>query len=250
MPPKKVGYKKQAKKAYSRKSAPVKVSKSVQAYVKKAIHVQAENRIADPLVQSNIVIQPMNIGTWGSLFNLSDVWLTQQGSAQGERSGNSISPMKWRIRGAMFSAPTSLIPMVVRMFIFRRVDGYTLPNLAGVLPVDFFQNGNLAIPPQQTMADTFRYVNKDKYKVYTSKIFKVGVSNTAGYHNNDFGIVNTFDIDLMKGNKHKIKFNDASSIPENQGLYMAFTACRVNDSAIAINDLRLVYDVYGEYEDL
>jgi len=243
---------KKTKKVTTRKGKKAKttVSSSVKAYVKKALHVQAENKQCDPITYSNLAIIPMTSLGFGTYITLSDVWLTGQGVEQGNRVGNLITPVKWSIKGALFCAPNTTIPMLVRMYIFKMVSGYQLPSYGGALPTDFFQSGSFTNSPNNTISDNFKTVNKDKYKVYKSQIFKVGVSSTANYQNNDFKILNLFKYDLLKYQNHKIKFNDNNSLPENAGLYMGFTACDMDDSPITSSSLRIAYELSGEYEDI
>lgn len=225
------------------------VKASMRGVVRKAIRATTENKVTDPLVQSNAPIIPMTALGFGTFIVLSDIFLTGQGPEQGNRIGNSITPVKWTMKGALFCAPTSTIPMLVRVYIFKMVDGYQLPSTGGAVPSDFFQSGSFTSAPNNTISDNFKAINKDKYKVYKSEVFKVGVSSTANYQNNDFKILNTFNYNLLKYQNHKFKFNDANTIPQNAGLYMAFTCCDMDDTPIQPNALRIAYEINGEYED-
>lgn len=249
-------FKKSPVKKYSKR--PVKKARIypmpsiVKQYIKKAISRNAENKSANPVIQSNASIVPMSSTTWGNMVTLSAVWENvTQGTGQSGRVGNKIKPVYWNIKGSIQFNVSVTGTAIVKMFVFKSLTTFKSPGDGGALPVDFFQTGNTVTSPSQNLADLYRRVNKDKYKVYTTRMFKIGQSaaSTAS-SNNDFSAMRFFNINLLKYQKHIISYNDSSFEPINSGLFLGFVACSVNDAAISANTLKISYDITGNYEDM
>jgi len=235
---------------------PVKKARSypvpsiVKQYVKRAIRRDNENKIPNSLTATNSSVLPMTSTSWGSIISLSDVWSINQGTGQANRLGNAIRPVMWNMKGSLYvNSVSGLFPSIIKMFVFKLVQGYQGPATGGALPSDFFQNGNSAVAPTNTIADMYRNVNTDKYKVYTTRTFKIGPSSLSGTTNNDFDFFKMFSFNLLKYQKHIVKYVDAGTTPTNSGLYLAFVACTTNDIALSGNDLKISYDVTAKFED-
>lgn len=194
-----------------------------------------------------------------------------QGAAQQQRIGNQIRLKRWIIKG-LLHPPSN----VSQTFLANTFQGYvtiyfgrllTNEELTNTL-TDLYENGNSSQTPAGTMAQIFKTINKDKYKVYYQKTFKlapamtqpsVGQSSTL-LANNDFSLVRTFGFDVTKYicKNSIIKYNDSNNDPNNAmirqlGIWATWQPA-VGDIGSAINvDTSSYYNItiqsYAEYED-
>lgn len=231
---------------------------AIKSIVRREVHNNIENKQAAPMIFPNVLTQQMSSTTWGTLINLSNVWLINQGTGQGDRVGNSIKPLYWNIRGFLHYIDPSQKPCLVRLYVFKLKSGFASPSSGGALPTDFFQVGNTTTAPQGNMVDIVRQVNKDKYTVYTSRVFKMGPAVTSSVPgssggvtaaNNDFHSARYFNINLIKYQSQKIKYNDSVGSPINSGLYVAFVAAPADGTTGGVSMPLISYDVIGSYED-
>lgn len=261
VPRSKVNNKKYMKKAYAKKMKSVpKVSLSTKKYVKKMLHKNIENKVAPYITYNDTVITPItNTVSWGTLINLSAVWTLSQGTGEGNRLGNKVTPVKWAIRGYINNTGQNCIPGVVKMFIFKLKGSYDNPNL-GAGPVDFFQNGNSSTGPTNNQHDMLREINTNKFQVYATKSFKIGsaaaVIGTAPIaSNNDFKCLREFRINVLKYQKpsHLIYDDAGTNVPVNTGLYICFAFAPYDGStktSFSGGDMpQITYDIMAQYED-
>lgn len=170
-----------------------------------------------------------------------------QGVGDGYRVGNRIKIHKLRLKGLMCPTPYSVgnnpapEPCMVRMWLMYDKEN---PNIIPSPTADFIQFGNTSQPLQGTMQDMVSKVNTDRWVVKYEKLFKVGFATYGGtgttaafqsFTNNDFKLVNEFDIDLTDMVPKTYVFDDNTSIPETRGLFMVFEAVPVNGIAPATN---------------
>lgn len=221
------------RKQYKRKVVVASVSPVVKSYVKRMLSVRAEDKIAPNVSQPITTITPMT-ATLTQSINLANVWNLTQGSQQGNRIGNSVSPKSWRIKG-FFSASNftgaSAVPYIIKLYIVRLKNGFQTPSSS----VNFYQNGNSSIAPAGNFNDMLKSVNLDVFTLYTTRTFKVGpaayVSSNGASTNNDFKLLCPFNINLLKYQNHQMKYSDsATANPTNSGLYMVYTACLADGS--------------------
>lgn len=172
-----------------------------------------------------------------------------QGVGDGYRVGNRIKIHKLRLKGLLTPTPYSVgnnpapEPCMVRMWLLYDKENPTIiPQPAG----DFIQFGNTSQALQSNMQDMVSRVNTDRWVVKYEKLFKVGFATyggtgtTAAYQsftNNDFKLVNEFDLDLTDMVPKTYVFDDNTSIPETRGLFMAFEVVPVNGIAPATNNI-------------
>jgi len=150
-----------------------------------------------------------------------------QGTAQGNRIGNSIRLKRWVLKGTIHPgqevnvSPTTTNYLryshqgYAMVYLLKRTDGEAIDTeLPGL-----FQNGNASYAAAGTYLDHMLPINKDKYKVYASRKFKLGPSspisasstdNNIMLNNNDFKLVADFGFDITRfvGKNAMIKYND------------------------------------------
>lgn len=199
------------------------------------------------------------------LFTLS------QGAAQQQRIGNQIRLKKWIIRGLIHPSPN-----VLETHLANTTQGYVTIYFGRLLSneelvnslTDLYENGNSSQTPAGTMAQIFKTINKDKYKVYYKKTFKVAPSaiqagNTGQpallLANNDFSLVKTFGFDVCKYicKNAVIKYNDSNNDPNNSiirqlGIWATWQPAFGDIGVVSTNN-NSYYDItiqsYAEYED-
>jgi len=194
-----------------------------------------------------------------------------QGVNQQQRVGNTIKLKRWVIKGLI--QPSTQIfedpPVVLANTNIGYVDvffGRLLNNASAIEPElpDLYQAGAQAITPNATAGTILFPLNKDKYKIYWRKRFKMGSlfpdPTVTAQANNDFSLTRTFGFDVTKyilKNKH-IKYEDGDTNPnddmiENLTLFATFYPAIGNVSVA--QDLgtpsyyTLNVQTYAEFED-
>lgn len=251
----------------SRGSKLSKVPKSVKAYVKRQINTKAELKHAAPLVRNNLPISAYGIVNPHQLTceDLNTVFTIPQGTADGQRIGDKIRVKSLSLKGYVNLDSSRANnegylknPMYVKMFVGRRVNTTSNPNTYGTTGfADFLQAGPTAQAPQNLPSDMYRYVNKEVYKIFATRIFKIGMSapsnNPADSNqwNNDFKFSKNFSISL---NKHidVVKYSDGGIEQQNVAFYCWFLVCWANGAqmdALQQPPLEWHYDLNCTYYD-
>lgn len=245
-----------------------RIAKVVKAYVKRAVRSTAELKHAAPLVRDNMAIRAYGLSGGPSQLTCEDittVFTIPQGTADGMRIGDKIRVKSLNIKGFINldssmadNATFKKNPMYVKMFVGRRVDTISNPNTITGGFSKFLAAGPVSTPPTNLPPDMYRYVNKELYRVYATRMFKIGssapsnVPNDSAQWNNDFKFSKHFSISL---NKHveTVKYSDAGTSPTNVGFYVWFLVCFANGSSIdpLTNNTPLEwhYDVNCTYYD-
>jgi len=171
--------------------------------------------------------------TASSYIDLTTVFNTiQQGTGQGDRIGNRITPTRFVFSGFMnFNADIggagdNSQPQYVKMFIFRMKNtvSATAPDMT-----KFFQYGSTSQAPTGYIQDIKNRVNLDDIVLYTTRLFKLSPSaipNTTGvigaaFTNNDYKLTQAFKIDLTKHIK-KAVYDDQTAQLKNHQMFCAF----------------------------
>lgn len=244
----KMARRKKAKRPANKK---VKVSPNIKAYVSRVLNRKLEDKHVANVSQPTTQISAMTT-TQLNPINLASIWTLSQGTGQGNRIGNVVHPKKWRIKGYFsqaFGAPSSS-PVIIKMYIYKLKSGFGVPGSS----LNFYQNGNNNIAPSGTFSDQLKNVNLDFYTLYTTRLFKIGsatqLGTTAGTGNNDFLNIKAFNINCLKYQKSAIKFSDTTGAPNNTGLYMSYTACYADGSAIGTGNIpNITWEIEGSFED-
>lgn len=251
-----------------RRAPKLRVGKAIKAYVKKAIHKQAELKVASPLTGQNQAIR--GYGFYGgptqlACYDITPVLTIPQGTGDGQRIGDRIKVKTLNIKGYVnldSSFANDAIyrknPMYVKMFVGRRIDTITDPNALTGGFSKFLQAGPVSSPPTNLPPDMYRYVNKELYRVFATRMFKIGVSapsnvpNDSAQWNNDFKFSKNFSVSLSK-HIDVVKYSDGGNVPSNVAFYVWFLVCFANGSAINNVDnntpLEWHYDVNCTYYD-
>ena len=131
------------------------------------------------------------------------------------------------------------------------------PQTAG----DFLQFGNASLGLQNQLYDHSMPINNDRYKVLTTRVFKVGYASFNGatggvplqgyFANNDFKLNCNFKVDLTKYAIKNVEFRDTATTPTTRGIFMMMQPVYANGSAIpsGVIPCKCVYMNSVVYED-
>lgn len=245
------------------------VSLAVKSYVKKQIHVNIENKIANfnpatvpfgnYLESTNLHMRP--------LLPYPGYNVISQGIGEGARIGNEIKLRKVTLNYVLRPLPYSATspgnpfpgPSEVEMFL-----GF-LKQAPGILPgtVDIgylYQGGNVSYAPSGGLVDLIADVNKDYWTIKKRWRHKMGYSQYTGtgsspavqYNsNNDFKLNVVKKMDITRLCPKTLKFNDADNLMQGQNLFMFFQSVSAGGSITtsAIQSCNLDYWVSITYED-
>ena len=177
------------------------------------------------------------VWTPGSTTNM---WRITQGVEVNQRVGNNIKIKKWILKGIVQPNPSfvgvapsnSSATAPIGNTTTGYIDiyfGRPLNNLAPppVQLTNFYQNGNVDITPISQNIENLYRVNKDLYKIYWHKRFKMGTGNAGTTttnlnfpQSNDFQMTRSFGFDITKyilKNK-QLKYDEVSSFPQQGDL--------------------------------
>jgi len=187
-----------------------------------------------------------------------------QGTGQGDRIGNKISPVSFVFSGFMNYNPDAVgagpnsQPQYVKMFIFRMKNtlSATEPDMT-----KFFQYGNTSQAPTGYIQDIKSRVNTDDIVVYATRLFKLAPSAlpslgtiAQAYTNNDYKLTQAFKIDLTKHCK-KVVYDDTTATIKNHQMFCAFVFGMNTCEAVATFDnekytpIQIAYNIECSYKD-
>lgn len=169
-----------------------------------------------------------------------------QGTGAGQRLGNQVRTKKLSFKGSLVCLPYDATfnpqpqPLMVKLWIFYdKTDPTVQPAVAS--NNDFFQNGNSAKGFQGDLTDQWSPVNTDRYRVLTTRSFKLGFASAANlgqvtsyqsFANNDYKLNCNFSLDLTKYYPKIVKFNDGLTAPTSRGLWAMFTYAPANGGVL------------------
>jgi len=197
-----------------------------------------------------------------------------QGVSEQARIGNQIKLKRWIIKGQVHpdaqATTNNNLPNTNCGYIdlyFGRLN--TNEEVNNLLP-NFLDNGSTSAAPTGAQNQIFKPVNKDAYKIYYHKRFKMSPSSPQTgypqgqppYNNNDFALVKTFGFDVCKYicKNAVVKFDDSSTTPQNEmirrlALWATWTPA-IGNMGIPTQPTALTrhfYEIsimsYAEYED-
>lgn len=244
------------------------VSKVVKAYVKKQINTKAELKWATPATANNLEIQPYGIANpnGSTHFSFTPMFQTiTQGTGNGQRVGDTIRVKSLTLQGFVNFDPshygdTSYMknPVYLKMIIYRRKDNVIDPCNYGTTGIsDLLLNGAVSTHPQNLPTDMSRRFNTDVYKIYATRLFKLGNAapsdspNETGQYNNDFSLSTRFSVSLSK-HVDKVKFNESGGVPTNVAFHVAFLLCFANGYTPSSGQkpcVEIHYDMNCSYHD-
>lgn len=155
------------------------------------------------------------------------------GVQQNQRVGNRVRMKSSYISGIFYTQQQNATynptpkPVEVLCMIYRKIGG---GNTIDTTMSGFFQNGGGTTTPTGSLIDLTLPVNKDAYKVYYRRVFKIGPADNTGtgssiglqyFANNDYKRNQRFFIPLTKYLDKNIRFNDSNNNCQNDVVYMA-----------------------------
>jgi len=257
-----------------------KVNKSIRTMVKKEISKNIENKITTNASTEQSVLT-INYDSTSAKYifdyiswspeNDGNVLELEQGTAQNQRIGNTIKLKRWIVKGSVYYDPNAISTNQPEYFPQQQgyVDIYfgRQLNMANVIPstlLDLYQNGGTTFTPGGAILERTYSINKEEYKIYWHKRYKIGTASTTGeWSNNDYKLNHEFGFDICKlVCKNKIlKYSDSSNVTEDQlvnslTLFATFTMPNQNVKTTYTEDTNFYYSPvkisatsYAEYED-
>lgn len=223
-----------------------KVPATVRAYVKSALTRSLEIKKSF-LIANQITYKPQI--DVGSVQNLLPGVV--QGTGQASRVGNSIGIKKATVRGVInnFALGAGGSPTYVDLYIFKSVASNTITTMA-----DFLQIGSSSANYDgdlQPYSGLLR-INEDQYKLCIHERFMVynpGNTQAVAYA----AAINpsaTFVFDITPFMKKTLMFNDGTSIPTNDSLYMCLGSTQTDGGNLAgANSGEVTWVVEIDYTD-
>jgi len=270
---------KKGKKQVKVRPPPKKGGMTFAKKVNQIIARNVENKITTSYNDQSSVVSTSATGTfqWYLLNNWNvKLFTISQGTTVQSRIGNQIKLKRWVIQGqiapyqaSLEVAPTTLLPSsmtgTIDIYFGRLLNNNEISNSLTAL----FENGNSSADPAGSQAQIFRKVNKDEYKIYYHKRFKMSPANTAilplntaiSMANNDYSLTRTFGFDVCKYicKNSVIKYNDTDNDPNHDmirrlALFATYTPA-VGDLekgasyANKVSFYKINLQAYAEYED-
>jgi len=208
-------------------------SKSLRTAIQKAIYRNQETKTFGTSA-NNLALSVYTPATQTmTVYNCTDVLSgISQSAGEGGRIGNKINVTKCYLKGFLniFGTPVTT-NIYVRMIVLRVKQDLQTPN--GTLSL-LYQFGNNSLPPDGTLRDMMRPINRDYFTVFHDKQVLLG-SNDAVTSvlpmNNSIGSYR-FSFDLTKALGGTVIYSDGASLPTNKACYLLFVPCNANGSAI------------------
>lgn len=254
---------KSVKRMRTKSRMPKVVSTVLKRYVKSAIKRNSETKFPLPLSANNVGIGPYNAtSALLTTIDLTNVFDIAQGTGQGGRIGDEITPTKLSFKGyinlqyqTVVADTTTLVqkPMYVKMVIGRQKNTMAQPANYSNL----FQAGSTVAAPSNMPTDMLLNFNKDSYVIYATRVFKIGnskpdvIANTDNSSNNDFSLARMFNINLIK-HVPRLKYSDANDYPTNFGIYAWFLICAADGSIFGATNYpapEIHYTVEAAFKD-
>lgn len=277
----KKSYRKATRKGKSKPKTKVSTklqNKTVRSIVKKEIANNIENKMTINVDYTGSVLTIQtdasnNISYNYGIFNpvTQGLFGITQGVQQNQRIGNKIKLKRWIVKGSIYMDPvveTSLCfpqqQCYVNLYLGRKnnltedVDT-TLENL--------YQNGPSANNPQGLIMERLYSINKDEYKIYWHRRYKIGQASGAStafvLGNNDYILNKEFGLDICRYvcKNSVLKYDDANTVVENallSSLTMFCTITMANHDVTTqgiqaeqtfYSPVRWEMSSYAEYED-
>lgn len=216
------------------------VSASVKSYIKRAIHVQIENKsiqINPGALSFGNVLESPDFNAY-PMLPCSTFWTIPQGTGQGARVGNQIKTRKcylnYVIRPLPYDAGTNPNPnpSMVRLML-----GY-VKNTPSFAPISgdisqLFDAGSTSVGPVGSLKDLISVYNTDYWTIKKSWTHKLGYANNSGtgslaasqfFANNDFNLNVMKRMDITQYVAKTCVFNDTSATTNTKNLFFMFYA--------------------------
>jgi hypothetical protein len=153
-----------------------------------------------------------------------------QGTAQNNRVGNQIKVKRWVLKGTVHPSQDANVSPTTTQYLRYSYQGYAMvyllkrtngEDIDTELP-GLYQNGSSSYAAAGTYLDHMLPINKDRYKVYATRKFKLGpaapisassTDNNIMMYNNDYKLVGDFGFDITRfvGKNAIIKYSDGTT---------------------------------------
>lgn len=191
-----------------------------------------------------------------------------QSLGQGGRVGNRIKIKNLRIEGVLYprgysaTNNTTPTPTTVKFYFFYdKEEPQAIPTPQ--VSADILQFGSSTIAFQNTLFDHAMPINKDRYRLLTTRTLKVGWAEYGGtgatgsqplqgnLTNNDFKLNAKLKVNLTKYCVKNCVFRDNASNPTTRGIYMMAVPQWANGTSIPSTQIpaRMSYMMTVDYED-
>lgn len=238
------------------------VSQRVKSYVKREIHRNIENK----MVTTYGANQPLTNGS-ATTTTMPLILGMLQGGEASKRIGNQIKVVRGQLKIVFNLLPWNATsnpnppPVWVKLWVVRDLkNGGQLSSMDGTAWGKLFRTGNASVGFQGTPIDMCFDINKDQFRVLTTKTFRLGVASAymsnipisqyAYFDNAPASKQITFN--YAKYCKKQLKFDDANSQwAVNENLYLVMQAVPVDGTQNAVNTALVEYHYVNtmEFED-
>lgn len=230
-------YRRRARKYIRRRTYRKKtVSPRIKKYVKNQIHRNIENKLhMNYAANQSVTTNDVNTMTWPLITSLG------QSSDVSARVGNDIRVVKGIYRVCVNLLPYNettnafVNPYWVKCWVVKDLkNAGQLATMDSTAFSNFFRGNGVGLGFQSNTLDTTLDVNKDKFRVLYSKMFKLGTAghttgsdNSGGWFDNS-PIAKHLTINWGKWCKKQLKFNDGTSYCQNDNLYFVIQCVPCN----------------------
>lgn len=240
------------KRFYKPRAKMAKKKSGLRRLVRREVARMAENKTTEVNLASIPVYQGITTSTavYSLIPNIS------QGTTQATRIGNRIRIRKATLRMSITinNLGATSAPTYVDLYIFKYKPqkGYSSGALPSTAMDNFLQSGSTSIPYTGGISDYLRPVNKDLFDVKFKKrmcMFNpqngtTQVASTASLNPNRF-----FTLDITKFYKKVLEYNDNTSVPTNDALWIALGSTQCDGTIFFVTIATYNCLVNLEFED-
>lgn len=222
-------------------------AKMIRQIVRKEFSRQVEDKFLRSSASGALGSNPntyLPFGTWdtNNILDVNSILVNgiTQGTGQGNRIANRVKLTKLMLRGSLYPLDAVTTPTVVKMWVVTDLQNPyngTSTDIAVSQQTggNWFEDGNSVAPLQNNLRDLQLTLNTSKYRVYTTRTFKV--ANSASPNgvtpggNNDFKSLINYKINLLKYVPKYVKWQDnATTATFQRKVFVCFQCVRSNGS--------------------
>lgn len=251
------------KKSFKRKA----LRRSMAVVARREISRAAEKKMVRNQQSRRIGSYPPNYPNFDSR-NIIDTSVVLRnigvGTGTGARIGNKIKLKRFMMKAILWPNPGSTTPVFVKMWVIS--DKFNPTNVDVTQIEDsldnsqfqpggtFFENGSQTSGALGNLFDLQMDVNKDRFTVHHTRLFKIGVADgpgTAG--NNDFKLNHTFSVNLLKYMPKTVTYQDSMTTAwYTRKVFVVFLAMNYDESTINVGAdvASLSHTLNVQFEDI
>lgn len=183
------------------------------------------------------------------------------GNQSGTRIGQKIKLKRFMFKGTVYQRADVALPVYLKMWVVSDRFNPTNSSTGNIEDAcrsglsqpssSWFDNGTSTQGMTGGLTDLTLDLEKNRWRVFKTRIFKLATSNPTGYHNNDFKLAYHFKINLLKYSPKVIKYLDAlTNTWFTRKVFVVFqpvTLDNVQDPTRALANLN--YSINVDYED-